>query len=647
MVLHSFTKRLIIVLISSFLVTSIHPQTRKFAILHTNDIQSRLLGYGPNSEYSPDVINNDDTVGGVARLTTKINERRWHLEQSGYEVLVLDGGDLTMGTLFHTVARSTGGEYRLLANAGYDAAGIGNHEFDFAAAGLVDMINSALKHTDRLPVLLLSNIAFSSESRDDDSLEDLFNRKVIKPYHVFEKNGIRFGVFALIGYDAWEVTAKQEPLTHIDPVEKAKELTKYLREKENADVIILCSHGGVAESIYSEFTGEGEDILIAEKVPGIDVVVGGHSHTPIFEPKLVNGQTVVMQAGSESKYLGELKMTIAADQRPKFKDYKLHLIDDSIAGDQAATKIIEELKEQVNRTFLSKYSLRFDTPLVEISQDFKKSATENLLGNFMADSARIQSGADIGISSEGTIRDSLLKGKHGIQWVSDVFRLAPLGEGEYNRESGYPLVKLYSTAREVRNILEVLTFAYRSKGLSYFPRFSGLRYRYNAWRLPLDSVYQIELLNSKGEYEAIDFSADNKELYSIGTTIYIARFLPLIEELSKGILKVVPKDAKGNKLEDLRAALIDDDPNKEGVQELMEWLALFRYTGQFSDTDNNGIVNLPATGKINEQRMIRTAGFSNLFTGAGLTYVYIPILILILLILWFVIRKIKRRLRNR
>ena len=85
---------------------------RSFTILHSNDWQSRLLGFGPNNEYSPATLNDDDTVGGVARLATLLNERR---AAAGDEpLLLLDGGDFTMGTLFHTIAREMGSELRLI-----------------------------------------------------------------------------------------------------------------------------------------------------------------------------------------------------------------------------------------------------------------------------------------------------------------------------------------------------------------------------------------------------------------------------------------------------------------------------------------------------------------------------------------------------
>lgn len=141
---------------------------RSFTILHTNDWQSRLLGVGPSNEYSPASTGDDDTVGGVARLATLLEQRRAAAGEQ--PVLLLDGGDFSMGTLFHTVTREIGGELRLMSELSYDAATLGNHEFDFRSAGLAAMISSA--HTlkgDALMPLLSSNLGFDPQRSEDDS----------------------------------------------------------------------------------------------------------------------------------------------------------------------------------------------------------------------------------------------------------------------------------------------------------------------------------------------------------------------------------------------------------------------------------------------------------------------------------------------
>ena len=194
---------------------------RSFTILHSNDWQSRLLGFGPNNEYSPATLNDDDTVGGVARLATLLRERRAAAE--GEAVLLLDGGDFTMGTLFHTIAREMGSELRLMTELGYDAAVIGNHEFDFRPAGLAAMIGAAHRaEGDALPALLSSNLRFAAASKADDSLQAHYDAGRILPYRLIERGGIRFGLFGLLGNNAVAVSPMIKPVTFADPVETAR-----------------------------------------------------------------------------------------------------------------------------------------------------------------------------------------------------------------------------------------------------------------------------------------------------------------------------------------------------------------------------------------------------------------------------------------
>src|SRR6476620_9334953 len=115
---------------------------RRFTILHTNDLHSALLGVGPSSEYTPDTLGDDVTVGGFARLATLIAERRTACEERG-PVLVLDGGDYSMGTAFGAADPETGGDLRLLELMGYDATTLGNHEFDLGPDGLARSIETA------------------------------------------------------------------------------------------------------------------------------------------------------------------------------------------------------------------------------------------------------------------------------------------------------------------------------------------------------------------------------------------------------------------------------------------------------------------------------------------------------------------------
>ena len=181
--------------------------------------------------------------------------------------------------LFHTVTRETGGELRLMTELGYDAATLGNHEFDFRPAGLAAMISSAHKiKGDALMPLLSSNLGFDPARSEDDSLQAHYEAGRIAPYKLIDKGGIRFGLFGLLGNNAVAVSPMIKPAVFADPVETAKAMVATLRE-EGAEVVILLSHMGVVQQ--ADGSWRGEEVELVEQVPGIDIVVGGHSHTAL------------------------------------------------------------------------------------------------------------------------------------------------------------------------------------------------------------------------------------------------------------------------------------------------------------------------------------------------------------------------------
>ncbi|MGK8438051.1 bifunctional metallophosphatase/5'-nucleotidase [Ectopseudomonas hydrolytica] len=615
---------------------------RSFTILHSNDWQSRLLGFGPNNEYSPATLNDDDTVGGVARLATLLNERR---AAAGDEpLLLLDGGDFTMGTLFHTIAREMGSELRLMTELGYDAAVIGNHEFDFRPAGLAAMISAAHKAKgDALLPLLSSNMRFDETSKADDSLQAHAEAGRILPYRLIERGGIRFGLFGLLGNNAVAVSPMIKPVTFADPVTTAREMVAKLRE-EGAEVVILLSHMGVTQQ--ADGSWRGEEVELVEQVPGIDIVVGGHSHVALPQPVLVNGRTPVMQAGSEIQYLGELRMTLGDDGLPRLRDYRLHPVNDSIAGDEAITAKVEDFKQVVSERMLAPKGYRFDQPLAKVDQSLGRDFSDHTLANLVTDALRHAVDADLAFTGNGTIRDDLLKGRHGVQEVSDLFRIAPLGVGQFDDEPGYPMIKAYVSAREIKSLLEVLLLAYQLRdSRSYYPRVSGVRFTYNPWRVPFDRVSRIEIGDPVAGYRELDLN--DTRLYSIGATSYVGSFTWLVPDLTKGLLDVVPKDAEGRPLPRIEDAIVDQDPNTEGVQELKEWKALLDHIRSLPDLDGDGLADIPTTGAAAEERMIRAPSLhpAELFRLAGPLQWGVSSVILAgaLLILWLLSRPLRRR----
>jgi len=528
---------------------------KSFTILHTNDMHTSFIGMGPASDYTPFSLNDDTTRGGYARLAALIAMKKASRRGQG-PVLVLDAGDYSMGTAFAAATREIGGELKLMGMMGYDATTFGNHEFDLGSDGLGRSISVAAK-AGRIPALVASNTDFSKKDPTLADLQRLAKKGVIRRYTVIERGGLRFGIFGLLGKEAQFYAGGAGPATFTDAVEVAKEIVKTLRVNEKVDVVIALSHGGVRKGKDGSYS-EGDDVTLAA-VPGIDVVIGGHSHTELTQAIMVNG-TPVVQSGKESRNLGELVLTLDGNKL-SVASYQLHPIDDTISGDRAVAAEIDKLKKGVTAAVFASRGYSIDQPLAMAPQDlpntFTDIAASSILANICTDAFRKATRADIGFSAGGMIRASLFKGKSGVQTVYDVFAVAPLGSGAVDSTAGSALVTGWFTGQELKNILEFLLIDNPSHPGEYFPRVSGMRFRYDQSRPKFDVVTAIELGDIDRGYKAIDISSKSEKLYSFTCPLYLGLILTAIPKYTKGKLALVAKNKKGQPLKSKIEALED------------------------------------------------------------------------------------------
>lgn len=625
----------------SFFVTNAN-LAKTVTILHTNDWQSNLLGHGPNSEYSPNSLNDDNTIGGIARLSTLIKDKKNEHNSKG-PVLLLDGGDITMGTLFHTIAPQSGYELQIMKRIGYDAAAIGNHEFDYRSQGLANMIKSAQDGAGS-PVLLASNLQFNDDDSSDDSLAELMDGPILKRYHIIEKDGIKFGLFGLMGKTAGEFVYPNDPIVKFQDIkESASNMVNFLINEKKVDIVILLSHCGIKRN--EDGIWDGEEVELAETVQGIDVIIGGHSHTTLFDPIRVNN-TIIVQAGAYGEHLGELILDIDNDN-VNLTSYKLLDVNDSLIGDPIIDDLVNNAKQQINEQVLNTRNYQLDQQIAEISTDLGRHYDEYILSNLITDALRSAAQADIALTSNGMIRANLQKGNTGIQSVADFFRITPLGLGINDDLPGYPLIKVYITAKELKSILESMLFIQEIKGASYYPRVSGIKFYYNSLRAPLDKIWDIQLMNQEGDSVSMNLN-DEETLYSITVTSYVGSFLNVITRDSFGLLKIVPKTVAGDVVKDIITTIIDNDSNLDGVQEIKEWEALLNYAANFPDTNNNGIADIPTVGIISEPRMLASQAFSITELTTHTTYImwcFLGLILLTIISLGILIRKLIGKLR--
>ena len=619
-------------------------------IIHTNDLHSHLQGFSPEIDYTPATTGDDRTVGGWARIATVIRQEK--IRAAEHPVLVLDAGDFLMGSLFHLAGREEAFELRLMKDMGYDAVTLGNHEFDLRPDGLARIIQAA-QTKGGLPELVSANIQFSPGDPRDTPLRLLATGGAIKPYTMLTRGGMRIGIFGIMGRDATEVAPFATPVHFADPIDTAREMVKLLREREKADVVICLSHCG-----WNKIKSPSEDELLAENVPGIDIIIGGHTHTALTRP-IIAGNTIIVQAGAYGTYAGVLKVR-REKNRVALSDYRLVAIDDSVPGDAAIQKKIESYAAVVDRDILRTKGLSARTVIAHTAFDLNIQEEESNLGNLIADSIRWYANRHdydprdpatkivVALESNGVIRDDLLKGRTGNVTVSDAFRAVPLGIGT-DDTPGYPLLSCYLTAQEIKKMLEIITSVYPRKGPTYFLQISGLTFTYNPWRMIFDRVTNIRMGSDEEGYAPLDYSGGNKKLYRVAANIYNAAFLKVVGDYTWHLLDIVPKDRRGAPIGDLSLCRIDADKSRNGIQELKEWTGFLDYLKSFPDTDGDGIPDIPQKYRGQLGRITRQTSLNPLALVArpGTTTTIAlaggALLVLFCLLAAFLVRKRKRR----
>ena len=288
-------------------------------ILHTNDFHDR---FEPISKYDSGCSAEDNDAGecfgGVARMVTAVTEAR----ARSNNVILVDGGDQFQGTLFYTYYKGAM-TAEFMNQLGYDAMTVGNHEFDDGPEvlrGLIDAVD--------FPVLM---------SNADISGEELLSGAIEKST-IIERGGERIGLIGLTPQNTNELASPGPNVIFTAPAEAVQAEVDRL-EAEGVNKIIVLSHSGY-----------NVDIAIAQATTGVDVIVGGHSHTLLgdFEdaagpyPTMV-GDTAIVQARSYGKYLGELNVTFDDDGVITEASGAPVTIDGTVAEDAAAKDRVAEL----------------------------------------------------------------------------------------------------------------------------------------------------------------------------------------------------------------------------------------------------------------------------------------------------------------
>jgi 5'-nucleotidase len=252
----------------------------QITILHTNDVHSHIEPFESNHYKYP-------VYGGIARRATLIE----NIRKENPNTLLLDAGDIFQGTPYFNFY---GGEleFKLMSMLKYDAATIGNHDFDNGINGLYAQLPHA---------------KFDFLSANYDFKNTILNSHV-KPYKVFEKEGIKIGVFGLgINLAGLVDPRMYKETVYLDPVEISQDMSRILKEDEQCDLVICLSHLGYE---YKNETSKISDLTLASKTKNIDLIIGGHTHTFLTTPTItknsVGEDVLVNQVGCYGINVGRI-----------------------------------------------------------------------------------------------------------------------------------------------------------------------------------------------------------------------------------------------------------------------------------------------------------------------------------------------------
>ena len=420
--------------IISLLLFCAKPQhTEKLTILHWNDFHASALPYEISDETGTKL------VSGSAYFSAYLDS----LKEKNENALLVCAGDELVGTPVSTLSKGKA-QIEILNIIHPDVFELGNHEFDFGVENLKELIRIA-----QFPIICANVV-------DEESGQTL-----VPPYLILEKGKAKIAFIGLNTEYLKDVVVEEG--TKGLKIKKAKEtLEHHLFELENkTDMQVVVSHMGYKS-----------DVKIAEEVDGIEVIIGGHSPTKLLQPKFIN-QTLICQAGSNGRYIGELNLVLDL-KKDKIINYDGGLVEtlnEKVTPDPVVQKKVDE--------FEATYGMILDEIIGELKTPWTRNEGESNLGNWHADVMRRYTKSDVAFINSGALRKDLPQGPIRVR---DIWEINPFSDHFVS----FPL-----SGSELLEVLEI-----NSRGDYELMQVSGLEYIYDPDKPKGKRIIQV-LVNGK------------------------------------------------------------------------------------------------------------------------------------------------------
>lgn len=630
-------------------------EAEEVTVLFTHDLHAHFL---------PQTQADGGQSGGYARLKTALDRER----AAHPGAVVVDGGDFSIGSLIQTLYTTQAAELRTMGAMGYDAAAVGNHEFDHTGAGFAQMLNAAVDAREAafaaaassrfgavqdcrqqygpltldLPALLTANYTPGPDNPDRETIQAAMDRYGVQETLLLEREGVTFGIFGLVGEDSHDC-ASTSGFVLEDLAAAARRCVESLRD-QGAEVIVCLSHAGTSEDAEAS-----EDEALAKAVDGIDVLVSGHTHTTLAEPIVVNG-TYIVSAGPYCENLGAITLR-REGAGWELADYRLTPIDETLPEDPEIAAMVETWKTMVGEDYLGRYGLTYDQVLTETAADLmlpdETVQQGNSLGELAADAflwaaehlaADPPEGPAVSVTAAGVLRAPLYAGEITAAEAFDVLSMGVGADGT----SGFPLVGVYLTGKELKAAAEVDASVTPIMPAAQL-YMGGMAYSFNVHRMFFDRVTDTGLTAPEGQ----DVSElEDDRLYRVVTGMYSAQMLGTVQEKSLGLLSLEPKMADGSPVTDFNACILRDDDGNE----IKEWYALAAYLRTFGE---DGVPETYTGGEAGDGRKTVSHSWNvvELLRDPGLTTLALLgaaalVLLLLVLLAWWIVRRRRRGRRK-
>jgi len=436
-------------------------QLDTLTVLHLNDTHSHLLPYGPKD------ASGNWTWGGMARIATLVGMNRMSLNK----VMLLHSGDIYLGDFMFQKYLSVA-ELEIMKALGYDAMELGNHEFDLYPSTLKYVLNEAGFPGSGFPILC-ANLNISGDAEIG---------YFVKPYIIKEYGDLKVGIFGLLTESTNQIS-NPSPVAVLPPLSVAQIWVDSLKYGLDCDIVVLLSHLGVFE-----------DQLLASSVTGIDIIVGGHTHTLLATPVQI-GNTLILQAGEFGRYLGKLSLYLN-NKTISGWNYELQSVDSSVPEEPTLAFMIGQLTGGVETD--PRFGPVYTEVIAQAKTDIEKPLGEGLfkdnpLGNMVSDALRGKTGTDIAIYPQGFMSQTIYK---GAVKGADIWQAIPYG---FDPTSGLGF-KLATFQTDGMSIIYGLEFSVYNLPYveDFFLHGSNFSYAYNSSNSPGSRVdYSSILVNGQ------------------------------------------------------------------------------------------------------------------------------------------------------